>query len=265
MHDTLSSLIERALAGSQRPLEFYLRENSRLPGARANLELIHDVGHLLAAELPQRAARVHALLGDFLDSSQRTVNGNTPDEFITLCGVVALGMCASAYPTWRAETFDMLCQYAESAFWRVREGVATAYQDLLSVDPRATIEQLISLAMQGTYLQQRAAIASFAEPRLLYVAEVLDAALGVQRLVLERFHAAPISERKREDFRILRRTLGYTLSVITAASPDAGFTLMRDCAAWNDSDVRWILRENLRKKRLAKFTQDTASLLRLLA
>ena len=52
MHDTLSSLVERALNGTQRPLEFYLRENGRLPGARANMELANDVSYLLAAPSP---------------------------------------------------------------------------------------------------------------------------------------------------------------------------------------------------------------------
>ncbi|HEY7419028.1 MAG TPA: hypothetical protein VH593_27855 [Ktedonobacteraceae bacterium] len=265
MHDTLPALVEKALAGSRRPLEFYLRENSRLPGPRANLELAQDLGHTLSTALSQRSALVRALLDDFLDTTQRTINSNTPDEFIVLCGIVALGICASMYPAWRSETFDTLDQHANSGLWRMREGVTLAYQELLSADPGATIERLLVLAMQGSYLQQRAAIASFAEPRLLYVAKILDAALTAQRLVLERVHVVPASERKQENFRILRRTLGYTLSVVTASAPDAGFSIMRECVGWGDGDIRWILRENLRKKRLAKFAQDTESLLRLLA
>jgi hypothetical protein len=39
---------------------------------------------------------------------------------------------------------------------------------------------------------------------------------------------------------------------------------MRECAGWNDPDITWILRENLKKKRLAKFTQDTAVLAQML-
>jgi len=47
-HSTLSSLVERALTGNQRPLEFYLLDQSRLPGPRANLELVDDVSDLFA-------------------------------------------------------------------------------------------------------------------------------------------------------------------------------------------------------------------------
>jgi hypothetical protein len=94
--------------------------------------------------------------------------------------------------------------------------------------------------------------------------DVLHAALHLQTIVLKRVHLVPRSERRNDDFRVLRRTLGYTLSVVTAASPEQGFALMRECASWHDHDVHWILRENLRKKRLAKFTHDTANLLKLL-
>jgi hypothetical protein len=40
---------------------------------------------------------------------------------------------------------------------------------------------------------------------------------------------------------------------------------MRECASLNDGDVTWILRENLKKKRLAKFVEDTEVLAKLLA
>jgi len=40
---------------------------------------------------------------------------------------------------------------------------------------------------------------------------------------------------------------------------------MRTCAAWGDPDVVWILRENLKKKRLAKFVAYTTELSELLA
>ena len=40
---------------------------------------------------------------------------------------------------------------------------------------------------------------------------------------------------------------------------------MRECAAWRDVDVTWVLRENLKKKRLAKFVEDTEDLSGLLA
>src|SRR5256884_9009777 len=49
MYETLSSLIARAFTGNRRPLEYYLREQSRLPGTRANLELVNGLSNLLTA------------------------------------------------------------------------------------------------------------------------------------------------------------------------------------------------------------------------
>jgi hypothetical protein len=264
MHDTLSSLVERALAGNQRPLEFYLRSNSRLPGQRANLELANDFAYLLAIAIPRCADNVHALLEYFTNDEHRVVASNTPEEFILLCSVISFGTCSAAQPTWRTETFTLLESFACSAYWRIREGAAIAYQRLLTADAPATINHLTCLATDGNYLQQRAAVAAIAETPLLYNNDILPAALRLQLIVLERMRMVAGAERRNEEFRVLRRTLGYTLSVVTAVSPEQGFALMRECASWHDRDIDWILRENLRKKRLAKFSHDTANLLKLL-
>ena len=40
---------------------------------------------------------------------------------------------------------------------------------------------------------------------------------------------------------------------------------MRDCTKWDDADINWILRENLKKKRLAKYVEHTEKISKLLA
>jgi hypothetical protein len=52
--------------------------------------------------------------------------------------------------------------------------------------------------------------------------------------------------------------------VITAAAPERGFALLRECASWDDKDIRWIVAENLKKRRLAKFVSDREGVERLL-
>ncbi len=264
-HITLSSLVDRAFAGNPRPLEFYLREQSRLPGTRANLELVNDLSYLLAALMPEHSDEVRPLLDYLVSTENKKVVGNTPAEFVVLCGLVAYGACAAVRSGWRSEVFELLERYACSACWRVREGAATAFQRLLGSAPQDTMNFLILLATQGNYLQQRAAIAAIAEPPLLRSPDIVCMALDIQQIVLERLHASSALDRKREDFRVLRQALGYTISVITAAAPAKGFTLMRECATWKDTDITWILRENLKKKRLAKFADYTEELGRLLA
>lgn len=264
-HSTLASLVDRALTGSPRPLEFYLREQSRLPGTRANLELVNDFSYLVAALLPERSEEVRPLLDYLVSNENKKVAGNTPAEFVVLCGMVAYGACAAVRSAWRSEAFELLERHACSACWRIREGVATAFQRLLGAAPQDTMNFLILLATQGNYLQQRAAIAAIAEPSLLHSSDIVYMALDIQQIILERLHASPAINRKREDFRGLRQALGYTISVVTAAAPARGFALMRECASWHDSDITWILRENLKKKRLAKFVDYTEELTRLLA
>lgn len=264
MHDTLSSLVERAFKGNQRPLEFYLREQSRLPGSRANLELVDDLSNLLTAAVSEQPDQVWMLL-NHLVQDEKTVVSNTPDEFVVLCGVVSFGACATARAEWRSEVCELLGHFACSDAWRVREGAAMAFQRLLPVAPQETIECLVKLAMEGNYFQQRASIAAIAEPPLLHTPAIIEAALTIQQLVLERLHAIPAAERKRADVRVLRQALGYTLSVVAAAAPEKGFALMRECATWGDPDINWVLRENLKKKRLAKFTEHTEKVSRLLA
>jgi hypothetical protein len=216
---------------------------------------------VLVREEPEK---VRTLVSYLIQGNSQVMASNTPAEFVTLCGVVSLGACASVQPGWRTETSELLAKYASSPLWRVREGVAMAFQRLLLAAPEETAESLALLAVQGNYFQQRAVVAAFAEPQLLHTTYIINAALSAHKIVLEHLHAAPASERKREDFRTLRQALGYTVSVVTAATPAKGFALMEQCAAWNDPDITWVLRENLKKKRLAKYAEYTSSLSRLL-
>jgi hypothetical protein len=51
--------------------------------------------------------------------------------------------------------------------------------------------------------------------------------------------------------------MGYALSVFVSKLPGEGFTLMRKSAAVKDPDVAWVVRENLKKKRLSEhFVKD---------
>ena len=265
MRDTLPALVERALTGNCRPLEFYLREQSRLPGPRANLELVEDLSALLAASVEERPGQVRAVLTYLLADNREQITTNTPAEFVILCGMVASGACAAEHPQWQAETFALLDSHATSVCWRVREGVVLAFQRLVKAAPAQALAYLSGLAASEDFLRQRVAVATLAEPVLLRDREVLAASLAMQRQALEHLREAGAEERKREGFRVLRQTLGYSLSVVAAATPDDGFALMRECATWNDDDVRWLLRENIKKKRLAKFPDQLESLSRLLA
>ena len=50
----------------------------------------------------------------------------------------------------------------------------------------------------------------------------------------------------------MRQVLGYCWSVAVAAFPKKGKTMMERWFLSEDRDVRWIMRENLKKNRLAR-------------
>jgi len=264
MQDTLQSLVERALAGQPGFLEFYLRDQSRLPGARANVELAQDLSQILASLVPSYAHEMRALLNHLVRDEPKVVS-NTPGEFVFMCGVLGFGACASVMPSWRGEIFLCLAGYARSLAWRVREGTALALQKLLVAAPDEILPMLMNLLDQGDCLQLRACLAAVSEPAMLHSIELTDAALIMQRVCVEYLHALPATERRRTNVRVLRQTLGYTLSVVTAARPEEGFALMYEIATWNDTDINWVLRENLKKRRLAKYRDYTEKVIDLMA
>ena len=116
----------------------------------------------------------------------------------------------------------------------------------------ALIVQMTSWAA-GNYTEQRAAAAALCEPRLLADPGHASAVLQLLDVITANLAAVPAADRKSESFRILRQALGYCWSVAVAACPEAGLPVLQRWLAHPDLDVRWIMRENLRKKRLAAF------------
>jgi hypothetical protein len=65
--------------------------------------------------------------------------------------------------------------------------------------------------------------------------------------------------------RVLRQALGYCWSVAVAALPADGFARLERWAAGDDPDVRWLVRENLRKSRMRRADPERWARLRDLA
>jgi hypothetical protein len=60
------------------------------------------------------------------------------------------------------------------------------------------------------------------------------------------------TDRKSDAFIALKKGLGTCWSVAAAAAPAEGKALMGKWFACGDPDVRWIMKENLKKNRLEK-------------
>ena len=102
----------------------------------------------------------------------------------------------------------------------------------------------------GNWLEKRAAAAALAEPRLLKQAEAAREALGIiDDITLSMANA---ENRSGEEFKTLRQGMGYCWSVLVAAQPAEGKKAMEKWLASEDKDIRWVMRENLKKNRLLK-------------
>jgi HEAT repeat protein len=214
----------------------FLMKESGLPGPRGNLELAQAVSDEGNKALFVR----YAALGP----DQAPVN--SPREFLAFCGVLGLGrLLAEGDET----ALPLLREHASDPRWRTREAVAMALQRLGGADMKHLLAEMEEWS-QGSMLEKRAAAAALCEPRLLRNAKDAERVLHILDRITGSLLA--IHDCKSEDFRVLRQALGYCWSVAAAALPVEGKALMERWFVSDDQDIRWIMRENLKKNRLAR-------------
>jgi hypothetical protein len=223
--------------------EPFLMANSGLPGPRGNLELAQAV----ADEGSEEQFRLWLALGP----DRAPVN--SPEEFLAFCGILGMGALLASGGSSTATLTDsplrLLRYFAADPRWRSREAVAMALQRWGDADIEALLRAMAEWS-QGSPWEQRAAAATLCEPRLLVKPAHAAATLHILDAITTslRYH----QERKSESFRVLRQGLGYCWSVAVAACPEAGKALMERWISDPNPDIRWIMRENLRKNRLAR-------------
>ncbi|MFI9639210.1 hypothetical protein ACIG87_03955 [Micromonospora sp. NPDC051925] len=213
----------------------FLRAHSGLPGPRANVELAQAV----------------ADEGDPA-SFDRLIA--TDDEYLVFCGVLGLGrlLATGADAQTRTDIEARLRDHATDARWRVREAVALALQRLGDADLPRLLKLGTAWAANPHPLVRRAAVAGVCEPRLLTVPGAAACAVALCERTTTGLTALPASQRRDDGVRALRQALGYCWSVAVAADPAVGLPQFRALAAIDDRDVAWVVRENTKKKRLAK-------------
>ena len=107
---------------------------------------------------------------------------------------------------------------------------------------------------RGSWLERRAAAAALCEPALLTTPERVGEVLAVLAEATAGIAQASPAERRSEEFRALRKGLGYCWSVAVAAAPEVGRPAFEELVeqAASDRDLAWMVRENLRKRRLER-------------
>jgi hypothetical protein len=210
----------------------FLLKNSNLPGPRGNLELAHAVAQEGNKEQFEQFLAVRG-------------NENTSEVFVVFCGVMGLGKLAATEPA----SFARLRGYASDPRWRVREAVATGLQ-LAGDEEMQSLLKEMNRWSKGNWYEKRAAAAALAEPRLLREPRVARRVLQIFDQITASMRAA--DDPKDEGFKVLRQAMGYCWSVAVAALPEAGKPLMEKWLACPNTDIRWVMRENLKKNRLIK-------------
>jgi hypothetical protein len=247
----LTPLITEFLAtGDAGKLTAYLASHSNLPGPRGNLELAAAFADLVGQYAPEKSARLWELCATMTEVSAEEAPVNDPREMIPFCGALGIGALGAACPTLFAGAMLALRTLANDPRWRMREAVPMALQRLIASHRRETLNILEQWAAGNSPLEMRAAAAGVAEPALLKDDETAQAALALHKAIFDR--ALEITDRRTDEFKALRKGLGYTLSVVVQALPEEGFQLIHALAATQDKDVLWIVKENLKKKRLTK-------------
>ena len=232
--------------------EPYLLEHSGLPGPRGNIELGLAAARVCDAVQLRRWAA--------LDAQAAPTGG--AGEFLAFCGVVGLGRLLAEGD---ASALGELRTHANDARWRVREAVAMALQRWGADDFHALATTMADWA-HGSWLERRAAAAALCEPVLLTDPQRVRAVLAVLDEATGGVTAAGPDERRSDAFKALRKGLGYCWSVAVAAAPEEGRPAFEALVARversGDRDLRWIARENLRKRRLERLDAGWVETLR---
>jgi len=135
----------------------------------------------------------------------------------------------------------------------VREAVAMALQIYSEDHMEELITEMENWARGNNY-EKRAAAAALCEPKLLSQKEQVSKVLQILETIT--CSIMEIADRKGEGFIALKKSLAYCWSFAIVALPDEGKQRFEKLVAYDDKDIKWIMRENLKKDRLKRMDQE---------
>lgn len=217
----------------------YLMEESGLPGPRGNLELIQAV-----AEVGSEEQFLH-----LISFTPEKAAVNSQEEFLAACGTVGLGRLVAE---GKKEYLKLLRGFASDPRWRTREAVAMAMQ-LYGEEHMDELIDEMKIWSAGNSFEKRAAAAALCEPKLLcnkeQVFKVLEILDGITKSIIN------IENRKDEGFVALRKGMAYCWSVAIVYNSEQGKKQFEKWIGFQDKDINWIIRENLKKDRLKRLDE----------
>lgn len=258
----LTDLFSRYLQPENfRPISKYLEENSGLPGPRGNLELAFTFGDFCREYAEKYRKEVWDMCLQFSESEILDLKDD-PSVFTPFCGILGLGAAGSLSGQRCRKAFKQLRPLSSHSNWRIREAVPKAINSMLFTQTDVVLDEIRGWIGEDNWLPMRSVAAGMIES-----GKIADETLARQALELHHEILIKVHEnfRQKDDaFTALRKGLAFTLSVAVMSLPGPGFELMRSLLKLGDSNIEWIIRENLKKSRLLKnFPAEVAELKKL--
>ena len=216
-----------------------LLKNSGLPGPRGNLALLYSFSKNATKE------EVDKCFTFYKDDLY-----NCPEEFVVMCGIV--GYCILNKDNIK-DTLDEIRKYASHSSWRIREAVAIGIQEIAEENMPEIISNLKNW-MEGNYLEQRAIVAALCEPKLLKEGSIVLEVLKILSNITIGYEK--IEGKLSESQTSLRKTLGYGWSVAVVRHPEEGKGYFENLVNYDSKHIKWIVKNNLKKKRLSVMDKE---------
>ncbi|MBN1215655.1 MAG: hypothetical protein JXA99_09490 [Candidatus Lokiarchaeota archaeon] len=231
----------------------YLKLNSNLPEPRGNLELGQAFSEIILNKNDKLDFLKHTI-EQLLSWTPSKAPVNDPKEFLAFCGTLGLGSLA-LNKEYMDFAFSAIKKMAKDSRWRVREAVAKALE-IIAINNKEILLLFLNdwIKKENDWLSLRAIAAGTAESLIHKTLKedkiFINATFELHKIIFNFILEA--IDKKSEEFRILRKGLGFTLSLVVFINPNEGFEYLEQLINTNDKDVLWIVKENLKKKRLIK-------------
>jgi hypothetical protein len=234
--------------GDGKALINYFVLNSNLPGRRANLEVAAAFAEVIEESFRNNLDKIWNFCIKSISISEDKAPTNNPMEIVPFCGSWGIGLIGSISEIHFQEAVSILREGANDSRWRMREAVVFGIQKILDRHSQVMMRELTKWIDRNNWFEMRAIAAGVAQPKLLEEYENVKSALELHKLIFKKIRMS--KDRKSEEFKTLRKGLGYTLSVVVSNIPDEGFQEMKELIKTQDLDLLWITKNNLKKKRL---------------
>lgn len=226
----------------------FLTDNSNLPGRRANIELANAFAEVIADYKNNKSEIMWKYCLFLVSFTPDKAGTNDPKEFLPFCGAWGIGAIGATNPKYYQDSLSILKRLSSDSRWRMREAVAFGIQELLKKFPYKVLTALKDWIDEKNWLPYRAIVAGVAHPSVLIENEIGEIALEIHDKIFSKINSS--NDLNSEEFKICKKGLSYTLSVITSVIPEKGFEFMNRYINTGNKHILMIIRENLKKSRL---------------